>query len=149
MINTYFLVLENGTIGAIAFTAGASTTRNYSAEQTVLFDDVLSNFGGGYDPVSSMFTCPVSGVYVISLTVTSFAGDKRIQGEIFKEASRHTAALADDHTNAVTSGSATAVLSCEAGERIWVRSYNANSEMHGSNDCCRKSSMSCFLLYAN
>ena len=123
--------------------------RNYGEHETILFNEVLSNFGGGYDPVSSMFTCPVSGVYVISLTVASSIGEKRLQAQIYKEATLHTTALADDHADAVTTGSMTSVLSCEAGERIWVRSQNTDSQMNGSGGCCRRSSVSGFLLHAN
>ena len=110
---------------------------------------MLSNFGGGYDPVSSMFTCPVSGVYVISLTVMSPPGTNFIQGQVMKETEIYTSTLADDHSDAYTSSSTTSVLRCEAGERIWVRSDNENSVMYGSGAQHRLSTVSGFLLYAD
>ena len=41
----------------------SSGTVSALAQGIVPFDDVMTNIGGGFDPVTSTFTAPYSGVY--------------------------------------------------------------------------------------
>ena len=49
-------------IGAIGFTAYATTDMSFGSLQTVIFDGVVSNYGGAYDSTTGEFTCPVTGL---------------------------------------------------------------------------------------
>ena len=48
-------------IGAIGFTAYATADIIFDPPETVIFDGVVSNYGGAYDSMTGVFTCPVTG----------------------------------------------------------------------------------------
>ena len=48
----------------IGFYATLSSRNNYGKKQTVIFDNVLTNDGNGYDDRTGVFTCPVTGTYM-------------------------------------------------------------------------------------
>ena len=47
--------------------------RNLRAGQTVIFDEVLTNEGNGYDDKTGEFTCPVAGNYMFVVDTHSYA----------------------------------------------------------------------------
>ena len=58
------------TLQAVAFSAYASARQTYSDNDVVVFDNVITNVGGGYSTDTNRFTCPVEGLYLLSLTLT-------------------------------------------------------------------------------
>merc|ERR1712062_97132 len=51
-----------------AFTASPTNYYNeYNLGDVVIFDGITTNIGSYYDPVSSVFTCPIDGIYVFSV----------------------------------------------------------------------------------
>ena len=132
----------------MSFTAYADASRYYGEHQPVLFNRVLSQFGNAYNPVSSTFTCPVTGVYVISVTVTSIIGD-RMRCQIMWESSVYLSAYGDNDGSTYNSASATQIIECAAGERIWIRSNGSSGNtMYGDGSAFRLSSFCGFLLHA-
>ena len=129
----------------MAFTAYADATRTYGEAQTVIFNRIQSSFGDAYEPVSSMFTCPVTGVYVIYLTVTSNVGSQ-FRAFIYHEG--YTMAVwPDNDVDTRNTGSTSVILDCEAEQRIWIRAQ-INGDMYGNPNDARISSFSGFLLHA-
>mgnify|MGYP003686389827 CR=1 FL=1 len=47
--------------------------RNLRAGQTVIFDEVLTNEGNGYDDKTGEFTCPVAGNYMFVVDTHSYS----------------------------------------------------------------------------
>ena len=139
---------ESAELGPVGFTAYASTSRTYGSYDPVIFDGVLSNFGDAYDGISSTFTCPVTGVYVISLTLTSATGDYA-QAQITKESSSMLAAYADNDEASFNVAAVTSVFECSAGERVWVRTNASGSQrLYGSTGVFQRTGFSGFLLNA-
>ena len=139
---------ESAELGPVGFTAYSSTSRAYGGHDPVIFDGVLANFGGAYDSISSTFTCPVTGVYVISLTLTSTVGEQA-QAQITKESSRMLAALADNDEASLNVAAVTSVFECGAGERVWVRTdANSPQGVYGSTGDGLRTGFSGFLLNA-
>ena len=131
----------------MAFTAYPNASRDYDDHQPVVFNYVLSQFGDAYNPVSSTFTCPVAGVYVISVTVTTTTNNI-MRCQLMWESSIRLSVFASLDESSSHSGSVTEVVECEAGERIWVRSYSTGNRMYGNGSAARRSSFSGFLLHA-
>ena len=92
-----------------------------------------------------MFTCPVSGVYVISVTVTSDVGSIA-RGRIVKESTTSLGAFADNDGSVRNVASVTSVLECSHGERVWVRSEFSGVDV--INGDYQRTGFSGFLLYA-
>jgi hypothetical protein len=57
-----------GLWNAIAFTAELSQDQYLFPGRKIMFDRVLSNYGGHYDGVTHVFQCPDDGVYVFSVS---------------------------------------------------------------------------------
>lgn len=53
----------------MAFTAFASSDANIVSGENLIFDVTVSNVGSAYDAATSMFTCPVTGVYMFTVTI--------------------------------------------------------------------------------
>ena len=56
-------VTEEIAFGPVGFTAYASANERYGAYDTVVYDTVVTNYGGAYDSDTGIFTCPVTGDY--------------------------------------------------------------------------------------
>ena len=142
-------VSESSTVGLVAFSAYDTVSRYYDQYEAVVFDGNFTNFGGGYDPVSSMFTCPVSGVYVVSVTFTTY-DERYAYGSITHEGMVLHGAYADDGARTRSSAATVSVFECTAGDRVWVRTGASTSHRtHGGADYLDNTSgFSGFLLYA-
>ena len=53
---------------AVAFSAAAGTLY-IKGNQPIAFNHVILNMGGGYDVSSGKFTCPLSGIYMITFFI--------------------------------------------------------------------------------
>lgn len=57
----------------------SSPTGNVTGDGTlygpVVFDGILSNAGGNYSAVTGLYTCPTTGVYCFTHTITFLGGD--------------------------------------------------------------------------
>lgn len=61
----------NLTATYIGFSAIREDTTNVGFLETVVYDTVTSNLGGGYDSGTGIFTCPISGYYYFSVVAFS------------------------------------------------------------------------------
>ena len=54
---------------AFAFTAWKNAYESYTEGDVIRFENVLSNIGNAYNPITSRFTCPVTGYYFVNLSL--------------------------------------------------------------------------------
>ena len=54
---------------AIAFSTALASLTSIQSNQVIVFDHVILNVGGGYDVSSGKFTCPESGLYLITFFI--------------------------------------------------------------------------------
>ena len=90
-----------------------------------MFDDVITNIGNAYDVDSSTFICPISGIYMFSLSLMSAAGHFS-QAYIMHQGSVIVRAFADDDASAYASSSNVAFVQCTQGQSVWVMTSSAN-----------------------
>ncbi|XP_052814273.1 uncharacterized protein LOC128241394 [Mya arenaria] len=85
---------RSGETPQIAFTVSVSTKQieNLGKHQTIVFDHVITNVGGMYNPLTGIFHVPYSGTYVFSLT---FNPGKLMVSETYLEIVQDGAQLAD------------------------------------------------------
>ena len=64
----YSLYISLGTF--VAFSAYLDhTLRNMGNDQIIVFNQIILNEGGGYDQETGVFTCPKSGLYLITFFI--------------------------------------------------------------------------------
>lgn len=71
----------------VAFTAYASADRSFPSGETLSFDAIITNIRSHYDALSSSFTCPVTGLYMFTMSIFSEDGHRteavmRLDGSI-------------------------------------------------------------------
>ena len=113
-----------------AFTVELSSDKNLPDGSRIMFDKVLSNFGGFYDVVNGRFLCSDNGIYVFSVstqtTNPAFSwsvsrlmrhGSVVVQGPITYRAT-------DEYDSG--SSSISVVLHCNIGDSIYVEAQAAH-----------------------
>ncbi|XP_053392740.1 complement C1q-like protein 2 [Mercenaria mercenaria] len=85
---------------------------------TAVFDSVVSNVGGAYDPTTGIFTAQTKGTYYFSSAVKS---DGHHFNEIYLITNNDIVCSWDK--GADESGSVATVITLDAGERVYVQHY--------------------------
>ncbi|OWF54132.1 C1q-related factor-like [Mizuhopecten yessoensis] len=100
---------------------------NIGNYQTIKFDHVRTNIGGGYNLVTGIFIVPTPGTYVFHWTTVSL-DNMDMQTELMIDGIRYGVARSDSGSHAdLSSASNVVVASAIPGETIWVRSGERHS----------------------
>ena len=128
----------------VAFTAAATSDQEVEIGERYVFDNVLTNVGGGYDSDSSEFICPLDGYYMFTISIMSQIGVPAY-GVVSVEGVHGPVALGDGR-NGAHYGHATSThfTHCTQGQKVWVENIYANSYLYGE----RYSSFSGILVRA-
>ncbi|GFR90235.1 complement C1q-like protein 2 [Elysia marginata] len=114
----------------VTFSAKLSYNRELKPLDTIVFDAIISNVGGGYDAATGKFTAPTDGTYLFYSTILSGYNTKVETAIIMndKEVARIYSGAHDAHG----SGSNTVALSLSSGDVVWVRLlYQGGNHVHG------------------
>ncbi|XP_038075636.1 collagen alpha-1(X) chain-like [Patiria miniata] len=130
---------------AVAFTAYiTSPVSGYSDDQVIIFDNIMTNLGGGYDSQTGLFTCLIPGAYFFTTSVQRMLSSRNPFVQL-----KHNSALIftayDNHHNHYHQSSNSAVLVLTRGDRVWLEVGDGNG-IHSSTN--RDSSFSGFLIQA-
>ncbi|CAC5380237.1 C1QL [Mytilus coruscus] len=133
-----FLELNTAALGnptapslPVAFSTALQKTLTIDAQQTLVFDKVLTNVGNGYDLQSGKFTAPVKGLYLITATALNFyhvsptleiVQNNISLVDLFLDGSGH-------QNSAMTQ---TLILMLNKGDLVWVRSKTDAAKLSGS-----------------
>ncbi|XP_060591223.1 complement C1q tumor necrosis factor-related protein 3-like [Ruditapes philippinarum] len=132
----------------VAFTAGVSSQNlnNLGDHQTIIFDNVITNIGNAYHPHTGIFTVPVKGAYVITLTMTVEPDqvqwlDLVVDGFVINFISAGQGSI---HNYASTTKQW--ILDLVTGSEVWVwktADLSEHRDLHGHMNTI----ISCFLLF--
>ncbi|KAH3847428.1 heavy metal-binding protein HIP-like [Dreissena polymorpha] len=119
----------------VAFSAVKTAEQaNLGPDQTITFETVLFNGGGGYHPNTGYFIAPQSGVYMFSTSVLHRSQTLPFYGELTHNGKPVARIHADG--GIWDSGSQTVIIEVQAGDDIWVRNIiNSNELIHGNLFC--------------
>ena len=124
----FFFVVQGS---LIAFTAKISKdVLHLHAGSTVIFDDLETNYGDGYDQNTGIFTCPDDGLYIFHVTFLTYFGNNFI-GFLVKNGHDVVAIDANAHDMNVPgyqSASNMAAIPLIRGEMVWVQTHTEQGE---------------------
>ena len=131
--------------GPVGFTAWANTgdPTAYDSSEIVVFDVVISNFGGHYNPDTSSFVCPFDGVYLVNVNVQAYYGEQ-VHVDIMRNDIILVEAFADDQSGLLTQASNTVMTECQRGDVLWIRSASSATMLYA---VYRRSTFSAFLMH--
>jgi len=113
------LDLGPGCRGA-AFTARLKEPTAFRSLDTIIFDDVLTNIGSGYNPETGIFKVPFSGRYLFSLTICA-QNQKQVWAEILADGVVIGQLAAGDQEIDRASASVSVVAYLDVGNEVHVR----------------------------
>ena len=113
-----------------------------------MFETVLLNIGNGYHDNHGLFTAPVSGIYVFSVSMMNQADSDhhRIQVGLKKNGVYLARTMSDGKSINYDQGSFTVTSQLDAGDDVWVAVYNPLTNVYLFGN--RYSSFTGFLLAA-
>ena len=115
----------------IAFHASLSSViRGTTNGQTIVFDQVDTNLGGGYNGITGVFTAPLAGTYVFSLTFFMYYSSQYVSSGYLYIMQNNVQSIRvrlqlDSNVNE-NSASGTTVLSLNKGDQVNVQVSSAN-----------------------
>ncbi|CAC5418822.1 C1QL [Mytilus coruscus] len=107
-----------------------SHKENLGIGQTVSFEHVITNVGGGFDPNTSTFKAPIAGVYHFDVIIMSHYGED-METEIVKNG-KTLVRLYSGNGDTWGVGMQAIVVQMNAEDDVWVRVYN-NSGINNGN----------------
>jgi len=115
----------------IAFEAQFSRDPHHNVfdNEVMLFDNVLTNKGGGYDVINGTFIAPTTGVYVMTVKVTP-SPKGHIYVYLMLNDKRVDSADANDDQGLET-GHSTKILELQRGDRVNVVKNNGVMSVRG------------------
>ncbi|XP_033746426.1 complement C1q-like protein 2 isoform X1 [Pecten maximus] len=139
--------ITNGasTRSQVSFYARLSTSfSNVTEGEGIIFQTIITNDGLGYSGSSGIFTCPVEGMYVFSVTIVTIQ-NKLLECSLEKNG-RMVGRVYSGVEHFHNSGSMTVILHLNAGDHVNVHVYRSFQET-GAILSAIYTTFSGFLLY--
>ena len=117
----------------VAFSAYlGETTPELPEGSTIVFDKVIYQIGGGYDPKDGVFTCPETGVYLFNVVVDiANKKPKRLKASLYIDGQWKALVYSETHqeseTNDMDQASNMVILSLYKGQRVWIETYGCGA----------------------
>ena len=133
----------------VAFSVYLSkTTPELPAGSTIVFDTVIYQTGGGYNPEDGVFTCPETGVYLFNVAIVHYPSTTqpktRVASLVVDSKIKSVVISETYHPHQDVQASDMVILFLDKGQKVWVR----NSKKHGKCKVGRNfSTFSGALLY--
>lgn len=114
--------------GTIALTASAASVISYSQDQVVKFTSLKEN-NDDYDPGTGRFTCPITGVYYVTVSLRRH-NSQPLYVDVYQSDNRIIRVYDNATTNPGNTVSNAALVSCSQGEYIEMRGFGSG-EVYG------------------
>ncbi|OWF40610.1 C1q-related factor-like [Mizuhopecten yessoensis] len=116
-----------------AFSASLSNRMSkFNRDEKIIMDNVLTNDGNGYDPLTGVFTCHVPGTYVFHVTIQVEDGHS-FGAEIVKNGQEIAWVLAEPMRSRA-SASTSVIVNLAIGDTVFVRSDGYFDQQSASID---------------
>ncbi|XP_038058417.1 collagen alpha-1(X) chain-like [Patiria miniata] len=121
---------------AVAFSVyRTSSISSSSSGDNIIFDNIETNLGDGYDSQSGVFTCSVSGAYFFTASFLRYSSTPYVK---LKKNSQLVFSIYDGQSNVHHQSSNSAIVVLATGDRVWLEFAGSNSGIHceSSNRYC-------------
>ncbi|XP_062598300.1 multimerin-2-like [Saccostrea cucullata] len=111
----------------VAFTAGVTSSSTSWNSGTLVFNKVINNVGGGYNPNTGIFTAPLNGDYVFYVSIQSAGADfYDIYVDIVFNGSSKVRAMAYNYNSndLHETGTNMVTLRLQQGDTVWVKHHS-------------------------
>jgi len=112
----------------VAFYAYLNRDGTVHVNHTLIFVDVITNKGQTYDPLTGVFTCTVSGIYVFSQNIEA-SKNNFISTRIRKNGIVYSFIEAIGTSHWEATGYNSAILEVNRGDRVWVEVFGVSSDI--------------------
>ncbi|XP_060592367.1 complement C1q-like protein 4 [Ruditapes philippinarum] len=136
--------------GRIAFTAFMNHDADFGADQTLKFNQIITNEGNGYNMHTGVFTCPEAGMYMFMFFIgergekegiTQMYADLKVNSQNVIDAVAETRHIYED-----AQGGNSVVIRLKQGDAVWIS--NRYNGFHIEGDMSRVSSFTGLFLYS-
>ncbi|KAJ8318244.1 hypothetical protein KUTeg_003335 [Tegillarca granosa] len=93
-----------------------------TTSSAIVFNNVITNIGGGYNIRDGTFHCPTPGLYLFSSTLTA-SGSAYVVGHLMKNQKQVARFHENINVRYYPSASLTAVLRLTTGDKVWIKGY--------------------------
>ncbi|XP_062569356.1 uncharacterized protein LOC134231414 [Saccostrea cucullata] len=135
-LTDYIQTLANSTRGAhkkpvVAFTAKLSKDTGISGHEIVVYDNVLTNWGGAYNSQTGIFTAPYDGLYTISCTLMSHPSNS-VNLNIIKNGKKISMLYSASNTYPLAGQTVHLILNKK--DRVWIQNPHPQTAMLHDHD---------------
>lgn len=117
----------------VAFSATYPKSFTPVSGHTVVFPNIISNVGGGYNNQDGVFTAPVDGVYVFFCKMTQGMNNDEMFYQFILNGSSETLILLYGRSNyPYRTSSSLIALQLSRGDRVWIRMYVGGGLLYGN-----------------
>ena len=132
----------------MGFTAYTESSAIYNIGDVIEFPDVIDNIGSHYDTSTSVFTCPVTGLYSLHLSLASYSASEVVADLIHDSATgQQTLATAIAQYEEDSQGTVSPVFVCNQGDEVWAEAVRFSSQQLAADSGRRYNTFSGFLVY--
>merc|ERR1719239_58103 len=118
----------------VMFSAYLGSSVTLPSHNVVVFNRLTTNAGNGYDPATGLFTCPVSGYYVLDVHVQG-QHNSLVAVFMYLNGSEIAYAYADDNAEYESASGHLEVL-LKQGDRVNVKTFHTSYLTgHGNRPC--------------
>ncbi|XP_070196809.1 complement C1q tumor necrosis factor-related protein 3-like [Littorina saxatilis] len=115
----------------VAFTVRfAADPVTIGINQTLKFDNFVTNIGGGYDTSTGIFTAPLAGLYAFYLDVMNANKDTELEVKLVKNGATVDVTLAN---GLLDQGSYLSPLHLNKGDKVWNAHYWGDTHLRGGH----------------
>ncbi|XP_045157047.2 caprin-2-like isoform X2 [Mercenaria mercenaria] len=111
--------------GGVAFTAYMDHDGDFGADQTIIFNRVITNEGSGYNKYTGVFTCPQDGMYLFSFFIWERSDTdtiKQVRGDLTVNGRNIVGSVSETwHHTEDAQGGNSAVIRLNQGDAVWIK----------------------------
>ncbi|WAR31577.1 C1QL4-like protein [Mya arenaria] len=118
----------------VSFFAKVSSAFTSSSRQTLVFDSVITDVGGGYKPETGVFTAPADGFYVFSFTVMVRLSPSESRADFYLKKNDNTEMwfIINENDTVYETTAGTGLLSLKVGDTVHVTLETSGRTIYGS-----------------